>query len=62
MGARALAFNVDPAFGHCVDGLCVLDLLTADRRTVRRYLGDEQLARFLAVHHPTEGPADANRG
>ncbi len=60
MGARALAFNVDPAFGHCVDGLCVLDLLSADRRTVRRYLGDEQLARFLAVHN--QGSADGNHG
>jgi putative hemolysin len=62
MGARALDFNVDPAFGHCVDGLCVLDLLTADRRTVRRYFGEEQLARFLAVHHHTEGIADDSHG
>lgn len=27
-GARFLAFGVDPAFGHCVDGLIRIDLET----------------------------------
>jgi putative hemolysin len=50
LGAKMLGFNVDPKFGHCVDGLCVLNLLDVERRTLRRYLGPEQSSLFLAAH------------
>lgn len=51
LGARTLAFNVDPAFGNCLDCLCVLDLLHADRRQVQRYMGKDLAASFYAVHN-----------
>lgn len=50
LGAKALAFNVDPAFGHCLDCLCLLDLTSADRRSLDRYMGKEPMARYLAAH------------
>jgi putative hemolysin len=50
LGAKTLAFNVDPAFGNCLDCLCVLDLTQADQRTVYRYMGRENADRFLTAH------------
>lgn len=50
LGGRLLAFSVDPAFGHVVDGLIVVDLLDVDRATLQRYMGLEGLASFLAWH------------
>ncbi|HMO27128.1 MAG TPA: GNAT family N-acyltransferase, partial [Tepidisphaeraceae bacterium] len=56
LGARTLAFNVDPAFGNCLDCLCVLDLLHADRRQVQRYMGKDLAAGFYAMHDPPVAP------
>lgn len=50
LGAKSLAFNVDPAFGQCLDCLCVLDLMNANMRSVERYMGREQVAAYLAAH------------
>lgn len=44
LGAKSLGFNVDPAFGQCLDCLFVLDLLTADNRSIDRYFGKDQIA------------------
>ncbi len=41
LGARVLQFNVDPAFGYCLDAFCVLDVLDAEPRTTRKYIGPE---------------------
>lgn len=53
LGAKTLAFNIDPAFAYCLDCLCVLDLLHADKRQVQRYMGREQAARFYDAHRAT---------
>lgn len=50
LDARVLAFNVDPEFGNCLDGLIVTDLRKSDRKLLRGYLGEDGLARFLAFH------------
>lgn len=50
LGAKALAFNVDPAFGQCLDCLIVVDLLNADTRSIERYMGREQVEQYLAAH------------
>ncbi|MCC7495376.1 MAG: lysophospholipid acyltransferase family protein [Fimbriimonadaceae bacterium] len=60
LGAKALAFSVDPAFGYCVDAMCVFDALETDRRTMKRFLGEQHIDRFLAAHGrlpatPSEG-------
>lgn len=43
-GTRFLAFNVDPAFGDCVDGLVLVDLLRLKPGKRERYLGAKAAA------------------
>ncbi|HEX8323356.1 MAG TPA: GNAT family N-acyltransferase [Tepidisphaeraceae bacterium] len=50
LGARALSFNVDPAFGQCLDCLCVLDMPATERRVAERYMGKQEFGTFLAAH------------
>jgi putative hemolysin len=50
LGAEYLAFNVDPAFANCVDGLIVVDMAKAEAKQLDRYLGKEGRASFLAYH------------
>ncbi len=50
LGGRFVAFNVDPAFSDCLDGLVVVDLLRTRRRILERYLGAPGAARFLELH------------
>jgi len=50
MNARLLSFNVDAQFSDVVDGLILVDLLATDRAHLRRHLGEEGSAAFLAWH------------
>lgn len=43
-GVRFLAFGVDPAFGHCVDGLIRIDLAALKPAKRARYLGQGRIA------------------
>lgn len=52
LNARVLSFNVDPAFGHCTDGLILVDLRTADPKMLRRFMGDEGYAFYASVGQP----------
>ena len=54
LNAKLLGFSVDPAFGHVLDGLVVVDLMDIDRALLARYLGKEGAARFLAWHRTQE--------
>ena len=54
LNARLLSFNVDPQFADVVDGLILVDLLETDRLHLRRYLGEEGSAAFLAWHGVAE--------
>jgi putative hemolysin len=38
-GVQFAAFNIDPAFGHCVDGLVIVDLARLKNSRRERYLG-----------------------
>ena len=46
-GGQMLAFNVDRAFSHVVDGLVVVDLMKMSRPQLEKYLGKEGAAGFL---------------
>jgi len=50
LDAKLLGFSVDPAFGHVLDGLVVVDLLDVDRALLSRYLGKDGAVGFLAWH------------
>jgi putative hemolysin len=49
-GIRFLAFGIDPAFGHCVDGLIRIDLDTLKPAKRARYLGGGYRAAPLRMH------------
>ncbi len=61
LGARLLGFNVDPAFGDCIDGLFCADLLRVDRAILDRYMGPEAAEAFLRCHSPAPAPLAAAR-
>jgi putative hemolysin len=50
LGGRIAAFNVDPGFGHCLDGLICVDLALTDERTLARFMGAENARLFLTRH------------
>lgn len=50
LGAKLLAFNVDPDFGHVLDGLVLVDLAQTPRAILDRYLGRDAAAAFVAIH------------
>ena len=57
LGARALAFNVDPDFSDVLDVLVVIDLKKTDPRILDRYFGKEGRQRFHTHHHIQPKPA-----
>ena len=63
IGGKILGFNVDPAFNNVLDGLILVDLLEADRRSIRRYMGVEgPVEHFLSYYRCSESAqADAAR-
>lgn len=50
LGGALLGFNVDPEFSNVLDVLILVDLRRTEPRTLARYMGAEEAARFLAVH------------
>lgn len=40
LNARLYGFNVDPAFGNCLDGLIVVDLRTTNPKVLKRFMGE----------------------
>lgn len=54
LGARALAFNVDPDFSDVLDVLVVIDLKKTDARILDRYLGKDGRRAFYAHHRIAE--------
>ena len=50
LGGRILAFNVDPDFGDCIDGLILVDLRRTDPKVRAHYMGAEADARFREYH------------
>lgn len=50
MNGQLLSFNVDESFGHCVDGLIVVDMTKSDPRLLKSYLSPEGSISFLKYH------------
>lgn len=50
LGGRMLEFNVDRNFAKALDGLILVDLTRADRKTLGRYMGDDGMEAFLGYH------------
>lgn len=52
LNGEVLAWNVDRDFGDVLDALLLVDLRRTDPRLLRRYMGAEGAATFLARHVP----------
>ena len=50
LSGQVLAWNVDRAFGDVLDALLLVDLRRTDPRLLRRYMGADGAAQFLAQH------------
>ena len=50
LGAVILDFNVDPSFGNVVDGLILIDLRSAERGMLERFMGKKEATEYLALH------------
>jgi putative hemolysin len=57
MNGRLISFNVDPAFGKCLDGLIMVDLTKSDPKLLRAYLTTEGAESFLAFQKAEAGKA-----
>jgi putative hemolysin len=51
LGARVLGISEDPSFGNVTDALMAVDLAAVSPPMLRRYLGDDGVARYLS-HDP----------
>jgi hypothetical protein len=59
LNGNLINFNLDREFSDVVDGLLMVDLRKTDRRLLKRFMGEEGVKRFTAVHGPLADPADA---
>ena len=66
LDGELLAFNVDPEFGSCIDGLIMVDMLKTDPKLLKSYMGARQTIEYRKFHGlKTEGvevPEDKNEG
>ena len=58
LGAKLLGFNEDKSFGSVWDGLIILDLTCADKKSLQRYMGRDGVA-SLFDYHRTSSPEAA---
>jgi putative hemolysin len=57
LDGRLLSYNVDPDFANVLDVLIVVDLRRTAQKALQRYMGRENLERFVAFHGATRTPA-----
>ncbi|MBO5254824.1 MAG: lysophospholipid acyltransferase family protein [Opitutales bacterium] len=50
LDGKLIAFNVDPDFSSCIDGLIVVDILNSDPKMIKSYMGAEQMASYRKYH------------
>jgi hypothetical protein len=59
LNGRLICFNLDREFSDVVDGLLMVDLRKTDPRLLKRFMGEEGVERFIAVHGPLLESVDA---
>lgn len=50
LDGELLAFNVDPDFGSCIDGLIMVDMLKVDPKLMKSYMGEKQTEEYCKYH------------
>ncbi len=51
LGGKVLAFSEDPAFSDVLDTLLVVDFRNGEERVLKKYMGKDGAARYLAAKH-----------
>lgn len=59
LGGQLLAFNVDPKFSNCLDGLITVDLGKTELKLLERYMGSREGREFKLLHQNLEGSGSA---
>lgn len=62
MNGQLLCFNVDEEFGHCVDGLIVVDLTKTDWKLFKTYFTPEGAERILEYNGVSRAEIEAKKG
>lgn len=62
LGAKFVAFNVDPAFSDALDGLIVVDLLNTEPRVLEKYMGRDGYRSFVEARRAHGGVSTAASG
>ena len=64
LGGKILAFNMDPDFGNCMDGLILVDLTKTGTKVLGRFMGADEARAFEAWHSgdEPEGAAPGENG
>ncbi len=57
LGARPLAFDIDPAFGNVLDALMVIDLAQVGKRVLERLMGKPESGCFCLYRGSHDRPA-----
>ncbi|TVM36507.1 lysophospholipid acyltransferase family protein [Oceanidesulfovibrio marinus] len=55
LGGKILAFNVDPDFNNCLDGLIYVDLTQASPKVLSNYMGKDNYINFIEYHMTKSG-------
>ncbi len=50
LNGQLLSFNIDPAFGQCLDGLIMVDFTRSNNKLLKQYMGNDVWARFANYH------------
>ncbi|MBD3232682.1 MAG: GNAT family N-acetyltransferase [candidate division Zixibacteria bacterium] len=50
LGGRILGFNIDPEFSDVLDALILVDLIQTPHRTLQKYFGKTEAAKFMEFH------------
>ena len=51
LGGKIVGFNIDPDFSNVLDGLVMVDLVTAEPRSMNRYFGEDGFAKYRSFHN-----------
>lgn len=62
LGGKVMAFNVDPNFGNCMDGLLLVDLANTEPKILGRFMGGLDKALAFHAHHKALASGGSNFG
>jgi hypothetical protein len=59
LGGQLLSFNIDKSFSGVMDGLIVVELLKTEPKMMERYMGIDDMNKYLSYHSAHRGKCPA---